>query len=356
MSFKTKYFPVGALAYGNIEPALRMMAKLFEKIPFVPELPKIMPDDNIDRRTLENIPGISFDGKKIVLKTGSEKYKEELKKLEKAFNNPTKENLAPFEINSELFTKFEHLIKRFKAPYACVNLWGPFTISQKLKQIAEDQMLADKSFRKLFIQAVTVKALWAIERIKEIHPETIPVIILEEPKYTQLGDIKRENEEITVEVVTNLFSKVIEKIKTAGGLCAVQCMEKCDWKIPINAGVDIILFDAYNNPNNLCIIPETVTEFLERGGKIVWGIVPTMSETVVKNINLDTLEKRLLVTLDALCNAGVSRKLVYNSAMVSIQGDTQNLPLIFAEKSMILATQLAKKIPHVKEKHKTSES
>ena len=137
----------------------------------------------------------------------------------------------------------------------------------------------------------------------------------------------------------------LEKIKEAGASVGIQCMDKCDWQVPINAGVDLISFDAYNNPNNLCIIPELITEFISRGGKINWGIVPVMDEAVVKSLNIDIVLRRLFSTMEGLILEGVPDKFVYNSAFVSVQGDAGELPIILAEKAIILANQLAKRIP-----------
>ena len=49
--------------------------------------------------------------------------------------------------------------------------------------------------------------------------------------------------------------------------------------------------------------------------------------------------------MQGLINAGVSENYVYNSALVSIQGNVDKLPIIFAEKAIILASQLAQRIP-----------
>ena len=348
MKIASRCLPLGALPYENIESATKMIAKLFDKLPYIALFPKIEKEDSVLKQTLENIPGIEFKSKRIYLKAGTKAYTEGLLQLDKAFNSPSKENLEPYAINSHFFEKYLQIIKKFKSPNAVVNLTGRFTISQLLNSAAEEQMLADKSFRKLFIQSVCIKALWAIEQIKAVSPTTVPIIILEEPMLGQLGNIKRENEEVTVDLVTNMFAKVIEKIKAEGAIVGIQCMEKCDWKIPINAGIDLISFDAYNNPNNLCIIPEKVTEFLERGGKINWGIVPVMTESIIKSSNIDFVFNRFTSTLESLILAGVSARLVYNSALVSIQGDVDKLPIIFAEKAIILATQLAKRIPFLK--------
>ncbi len=348
MKLNSRCFPSGALAYTDIEHAVRMVAKLFEKTPYLPVLPKISPEDTILKRTLDNIPGIVVNGKKVTIQPGNDKYKQALADLEKACTNPSKELLEPYAMDTAFMEKFEQIIHKFKSTEACVNLLGPFTLSQILNNAAEEQVLADKSFRKLFIQAVCAKALWAIYKIKEVSKSTIPIIVLEEPMLGQLGTLKRDNDDITVELVTSMLAKVVEKIQPTGALIAVQCYDKCDWKIPINAGIDIISFDAYNNPNNLCIIPDSVLEFLERGGKINWAIVPTINEFTVKNLNLDILERRFIKTLEGLVTAGVPRPLVYNSALVSLQGDVDKLPLVFSEKALMLAKQLAGRIPVVK--------
>ena len=213
MNLSSKCFPLGALSYENVESTTRMVVKLFEKNPFLAFLPNVSEDDNVIRRTLENIPGIRFKDDNVVLKVGTNSYEQNLKKLDKAYNSPTLENLEPYAIEAPFLDKYLHIIKKFKSPNAYINLLGPFTISQMLQSAAEEQLLVDKSYRKLFIQAVCVKALWVIAKIKEFNPSTTPIVILEEPLFCRFGDLKRENEEITVELVTNLFSRVVEKIK-----------------------------------------------------------------------------------------------------------------------------------------------
>ena len=136
-----------------------------------------------------------------------------------------------------------------------------------------------------------------------------------------------------------------QKIKENHGSVGFQCFEKCDWQIPIEAGADIISFDAFNNPNNLTIIAEKVNNFLVGGGRINWAIVPVNNESVVKNLNIDFLYDKFVKTVEGLIDAGVSERLAYNRAMVSVNGHLDKLPLIFAEKALILTTQLSKRIP-----------
>lgn len=345
MKLATRCLPLGSLPYENLDIATRMQAKLFEQMPYLAFYPHMDEEDTILRRTFTGIPGVKLKGKKVTLKTSSNSYKQNLSKLDKAYNAPSEETLEPFAIESPFLDKFLQIAKKFKSNYACISILGPFTVSQMLLNAAEEQVLADKSYRKLFIQSVCVKALWAIHKIRSFSPRTTPIIILEEPLLAQLGTLKREADEITDDLVINLLAKVIEKLQMAGALVAVQCMEKCNWQIPIKAGVDIISFDAYNNPNNLNIFPDDIIEFIKRGGKINWGIVPTMNESLVKGLTVDYMAQRLFATFEGLILAGVSEPYVYNSAFVSVQGNLEHLPVIFAEKAVMIATQLAQRIP-----------
>ena len=345
MKLGSRCIPNGALPYENIQAATRMAAKLFDRIPYIPVLPNVSSKDSILRRTVSNIPGINItDSDKIALRT-SEKTESGMKLLDKAFVSPKKESLADFGFDATFLEKCLQMVKKFKSPNVCVNLMGPFTLSQLLLENADIQMLADKNYRKVVIQAISVKAMWIIDKIREYCPQTEVLIMLEEPMLGKFGDVQRQSEVVTLELITTLLARVIEKIRSYGGMVGVQCMEKCNWQIPINAGADLISFDAYNNPNNLNIIPETIIDFVSKGGKICWCIVPVMNESIVKSLNIEYLKTRLLTTFDGLVLAGVPANFVYNSSFVSVQGNLDHLPLIFAEKALILSTQLSKKIP-----------
>ncbi len=344
MNIATKTLSMGSIPYSNISAAAKMQAKLFEEIPYLPILPNIDNEDSIIARTFSKIPGIKFDNGKYILNPNTDSYKAELVKLDKAYNHCDIKLLEPYAIESVFLEKFFQLIKKFKSPNACINLIGPFSISQILKNNSDDHFLLEKSFRKLFIQLVCVKALWIINKIKEISPNTVPIIIFEEPLAGRFGSVRREIEGVNADLITHMYERIVEKIKESGALVAVHSNEKCDWKIPINAGVDIISFDAYNNPNNLCIFPDAIIDFINRGGKINWGIVPVMTEAMVKGLNIDYLESRLKATMEGLILAGVPINMVYKSALISVQGDTSHLPIIFAEKALILTTQLANRL------------
>lgn len=345
MSKIFRCLPTGDLPYDTDKATTKMMVKLFENIPYLPNLPNASPEETLMKRTLMNTPGVYFKDKKVIFKDGGSELKHELVIMDAAFNNPTMENLSRFAFDTFFLHKYFQIIDRIRPAETVVNLVGPFTVSQRMFNKEGTQLLADKYYRKVVIQAVSIKAMWIINKIREFSPETRPLILFEEPLLHKVGDVTRDNEDVSRDVIVNMLTKVISKIHSFDAKVGVQCFEKCDWKIPIEAGADLISFDAYNNPNNLNIIPEQVNDFLARGGRINWAIVPVRNETLVKSLSIDAIYDRFIKTIEGLIVAGTSERLTYNRSTVSIQGNINHLPLIFAEKAIILSTQLAKRIP-----------
>ena len=349
MKLSLRCLPVGDLPYTDVKLTTRLTVKLFEACPFLAVMPNASSADSVQRRTLENLPGISFNEEgRLEFKTDSDEFRQKLVVLDSVYNNPTDEGLELYKMTPFFWEKYEQILTRVKPKETVVNILGPFTMSQILSSEADFQLLEDRCYRKLVIQAVMVKALWVINKIKRLSPGTTPIIILEEPLLNRFGDIKRQYEDVTRDVVINMFAKITERIKNADSAVGVQCFEKCDWKIPIEAKVDILSFNAYNYPNNLNIIAEKVNIYLASGGRINWAIVPVINEATVKSLTLDYARKRFIKAIEGLISAGVSPKLAYNRSMVSIQGNVDKLPVIFAEKAIIIASQLSKKIPVIK--------
>lgn len=345
MRLAAKCLPTGSLPYENEKLVTQMMVRLFEDIPYLPLLPKISENETILNRTLGNLPWFVQKQKKIHVKDSSEKFNQEMILLDKCFNEPNSDNtLEKYKVESVYMNKYLAILNRIKPKNTVVNLMGPFTISQMIEKAEFPQILIDKMYRKIIVQTVCAKAMWIAGKIKEASPETTPLIVLEEPLLYMFGTAVRETEELTRDIVINLFAKTVQKLHQVGCLVGIQSFGKCDWQVVIDAGADLISFDAYNNPNNLGIIAEKVNNFLIAGGYINWGIVPAKTENQVKTLTIDYLVDRFNKTTMDVANQGVNINLIQRRALVSVQQDMHDLPIIFAEKALILNTKLAQRI------------
>ena len=345
MELESKCFPVGALPYQEEAQITRMMVRLFEKMPYLPFLPKIPESCDILHRTFDNIEGIAIEDDKILMHDVSGFFISMIDKLDEISGNPDTQALESFNFNTFYMDKYLQIVERIKPKHTVINLLGPFTMAQLIKS-AGIFPLADKLYRKFIIQTLTIKSLWIINKIKQYSKNTTPIIMLEEPKLNEFGVIRKKNESITRELIVNLYSKIFQGIRSAGALAGIQSFNKCDWQIPIDAGVDIISIDAYNNYGNLTIIAPKIRELLERGGYINLGLVPVQSESIIKNLSIEKLYDKFISVTGAIITSGVDRKLLYNNVSVSIQGNVSKYPIIFAEKALILASKLASRIPN----------
>ena len=74
MKIDFKCLPYGDLPYETIDLATKMMVKLFENVPFLPQLPKIASDESLYQRSLSRIPGVFLKDKKVVFKNSTDKF------------------------------------------------------------------------------------------------------------------------------------------------------------------------------------------------------------------------------------------------------------------------------------------
>jgi hypothetical protein len=122
------------------------------------------------------------------------------------------------------------------------------------------------------------------KRFNDLLPGTPRIIFFDEPSLSFYGSafsaLNRE------EVVLSLN----ECIKGLKGLKGVHCCGNTDWSILLFTKIDILSFDAYGYLENLSLHPKELKKFLERGGILACGIIPT-SEAVLKE-GVQSLVKR----------------------------------------------------------------
>lgn len=350
MNLNFNNLPVGSLPYETIQSCKQMMLRLYENVPFLPELPLMKSSDEIYHKVLDNIPFVQFrDDKILIADSTNDKLMQMLMRLEKIFSSSAPYDLEDFGFEAPFMEMYIEILKRLQPKTTVFNMLGPFTLANSFMNKNASTMLLDKTYRKFIIYLITAKTLWLIQKIKQAAPNTVPLVIFDERLLYKYGTLKRTNESITKETVTTLLSKVFTKIRKEGGKVCVQAFEKCNWQLIFDTeGVDMISVDAYNNPTNLNILAPSVNKFLAKGGCINWGFVPVMNENSIRSLNLNILSDRLKSTMENLADQGVSMDLLLKNATVSVQGNLSKYPILYAEKALMIANQLAAKLPEKK--------
>ena len=346
MKLNFKNLPITNLPYEDVMLCKQMMLRLYENIPFLAELPKIDPNDNVIYRTIENIPGITYKEKKLIIEDcNTSSFMKCAQELDNVFNSDDENKLDSYYSGSPFWDMYTEMLKRIQPKYTIIRLLGAYSFAETVFNVSTSTMLKEKAYRKYIIQAISIKALWYINKIKSISPETKLIILFEEHQLYKYGTLKRNNEEITKDIITSLFTKIFQRIQKSGGLIGVQSFEKCNWQLVLDSNVDLISFDAYKNPSSLNIVSDRLGTFLAKGGYINWGIVPANNENSIRSLNVDTAYKLFTKTIEDLSAEGVSLDLLLRNSTVSVQDNLANIPILFAEKALMIENQLGKKIP-----------
>ena len=198
----------------------------------------------------------------------------------------------------------------------------------------------DETLSDIIVKLLGLKVLWQIRRIKLANPETVPIIFMDEPSVTQLGTSAYLT--VSHDDVIGMFSEIANIIKANGGISAIHCCGKCDWRIPIKAGVNIINLDAYAFAQNLSIYSKDVEKFLQNGGKIAWGLVPTLDSSALEKITLDDLVENFEKSVNYLTKKGIDEKLIIDNSLVTSSCGAGSLSVELAVKAMDLVFELSR--------------
>jgi len=98
------------------------------------------------------------------------------------------------------------------------------------------------------------------------------LVVLDEPYLCSFGSafVNVPREDVIAAIETACAA-----IHAEGALAGLHCCGNTDWSLVLATGIDVLNFDAFQFFHGLPLYPAELTSFLERGGTLAWGIVPT---------------------------------------------------------------------------------
>lgn len=356
-NLKLECMAIGSLPQTSPDAAMDIVERYFSSIPFWAQLTKKSKKEDMMLQFLEGMPSFSVnkDGQ-VFFDNESDNFYEKLEtffsdweqitsSISDSMNIELLNNYAITKEYSSTFDGFIELIKLLKPNYAKGQIVGPFTLATSLADNSGLLAIYDETQREIIVKILALKALWQISQIKTANNSTKPIIFLDEPSITQLGTSAFLT--ISPEVVISMLSEIVQVIKKAGALCAIHCCGKCDWTIAIDAGVDIINLDAYCFAMSLSIFAEKVEKFLQAGGRIAWGIIPTLESSYLEKMTLNDAVKKFKQSVKYLTDKGISEKLIIDHSIVTPSCGAGNLSEELAVKAMRLTKELSEELKNI---------
>ena len=347
---KLKPIAIGSLPHSNPEEAMEIVLKDFYEIPFYPQLANVSRNEDMICQFMEGFPTFNAsDYSNFVPDVENDNF---LNALEDFFvdyeeiisdiKSPLIEKYAISKEYSSTFSIFEKIIKENKPAYAKGQITGAFTVATSINDKNDKAIIYDETLQDVVVKLLSLKALWEIKRMKQANPNIIPIIFMDEPSVSQIGSSAYLT--ISDNEVISMIKEISDLIQTNGALSAIHCCGKCDWRIAIKTGVNIINFDSYSFFDNFCAYHKEVKTFLQNGGKLAWGMVPTFDEKLLETLKVQDLEIKFYKSVKNLTNNEIDEKLILDNSIITSSCGAGALTLAGARKAMDLIKELSDKL------------
>jgi hypothetical protein len=325
------------MPFDNPEHAVDVSLSRCKDIPFWPQLPRLGLHEQMEIQYSEGIPFAVIDEKKARMYFDtSEDTSEGLGNFYETYMTAMDPDSGTGDCSalaiSPAFSKGLHTFlarlakEGVKRPMLKVQTTGPCSFSLTLVDEAKRAIYYNEEFRDMIVKALAMKCRWQIQTFKPFTQQII--CFIDEPILSAFGSstyvsVQRED-------VVALLSEVTESIHVEGALAGIHCCGNTEWSIPIEAGIDIINFDAYTYGETIAMYADAVHELLKNNGALAWGIVPT--STAIRNETVESLAAKLETLIDHLASKGIDRNLILRQAILSPSCGTGSLSPADAEK------------------------
>jgi methionine synthase II (cobalamin-independent) len=274
---------IGSLPLASHREALDWILANTPEIPLWPQLP-CKAEEGMMVQFLEGIPCVREETERTFFTTEADNFETEQLSFYEEYLQVSE------DINGLADSRFQVSRDRAEGLYLLAEtaadlpdidalkgqITGPFTQLTAVKDETERLGYYDPAIRDMVVKGLAMKAAWQVDLLKKGAPQLPILMFIDEPALAGLGSssfISISKEDISLDL-----TEVSDAIHKAGGLSGVHVCANTDWNLLLQSDIDIISFDAFGFFDRFVTCREQIHSYLDRGGIIAWGIVPTSNE------------------------------------------------------------------------------
>lgn len=349
MAVKPKFLAtgIGSMPFEDVEHAVDVSISKLAEAPFWPQLPKLGLNEQMEIQYSEGMPCIKIDREKgrMYFDTSGD-YSEDFAEFYEAYmmamdpdegNGDCSAVAVGLDFSKGIYAMEKRLLTRgSKLPFVKVQTTGPCSFALTIVDENKRAIYYNEEFRDVVIKALAMKCRWQIQKFQPFGEKVI--CFVDEPILSAFGSstyisVKRED------VVAHL-AEMIDAIHADNAIAAIHCCGNTEWSILIDAGVDIVNFDAFGFGETIAMYADAVKTFLERGGMLAWGVVPTSK--AIQEQTIETMATHFEKMMDNLASKGIAKQLIGEQAIVTPSCGTGSMDPDDAEKVFEMTALLSK--------------
>jgi hypothetical protein len=323
---------MAVMPHTDINRALEMALSL--DVPFWPQLPRYNYYEDMYVQASEHFPGIILDVEKRTFRFSMEKFTNELEEAMAHFEEPEYFDIS--EAYSEVYHRFLKL-NLADRPAIRGQLEGPISFGFNVVDQDNRPILFDDTVRPFIIEFLARRINIQLSKLKKLNQNAF--MFVDEPGLQFVFSAMSGYGDVAARRDMQYFFSLIERPR------GVHLCGNPDWDFLLGLDLDILSLDVYSNGEVFTSYASSIKKFLDRGGVLVWGIIPTNIEPFEKE-NIESLENCLIEMWALLDKKGIDRDFLMSRSMLSpatcclVNPDIEKT----VEKSFTMVKELSKRL------------
>lgn len=300
---------IGSMPHQSAEEVYELLTQYPLSIPAWPQLPKRSFKEAMIPQYSEGFPGITVDEhtKRIWVARDEELPN----KMAVFYEDVVAGNLDAFAVSEEYAAGLHYFLQQLEAGneellFVKGQVTGPFTFGLGLNDQEGKSVWFDEQYRDAVLKGLAMKARWQIRELKKYAQHV--VIFFDEPVFSALGTPAYIG--IEDEHVIEGLNEVTNAAQDLGAIVGVHCCGNMDWGLLARTDLNIISFDAYFYGEKVALYPEEINAFLQRGGMLASGIVPTLDVEKLRGETAENLQQKHEELIQLFVKKGISENLI----------------------------------------------
>ena len=270
---------MAVMPHQDVDRALKVALSM--DVPFWPQLPHYNYYEDMYVQASEHFPGILLDMEKRTLRFSMEKFISEFEETMAHFDEPEYFDIS--DTYSAVYNRFLELDLSDR-PAIRGQLEGPISFGFNVVDENDRPILFDDTVRPFLLEFMAKRVNIQLTRLKKRNPNAF--MFVDEPGLQFLFSAMSGYGDVAARTDMETFFSMIERPR------GVHLCGNPDWDFLLGQDLDILSLDVYSNGEVFASYAPSIRKFLDRGGVLVWGIVPTNFEPFEEE-NMVSLENRL---------------------------------------------------------------
>ena len=280
-------------------------AALSLDIPFWPQLPRLNYYEDMYVQASEHFPGIVLNMREQTLAFSLDKFIAEFEETLAHFEDP-----AYFDISHTYSAVYHRFLAMDLADRPAIRgqLEGPISFGLNVLDQNRRPILFDDSVRPFLFEFMARRINVQLQRMKVLNSNAF--MFVDEPGLQFLFSALSGYDALAAKKDMDYFFSMVDRPR------GVHLCGNPDWDFLLDLDMEVLSLDVFTNGEIFSNYASGIKRFLERGGRLVWGMVPTNFEPFGQE-NIDSLENRLVGLWQVLTRKGIDRDFMLSRSLLS---------------------------------------